>query len=429
VDVPVIHPSEARGAGRGRFPAPPERLDRESIELSLLLEGIYRQYGFDFREYAPASLKRRVWRRVHAERLTTIAGLLEQVLHDPEVMERLLLDLSINVTSMFRDPTFYAAFREKVAPLLRTYPFTRIWVAGCSTGEEVYSLAILLTEEGLYDRTRIYATDINELVLERARAGVFPLDKMQEYTDNYIRAGGRRSFSEYYLARYEGALFERTLTENVVWAPHNLVQDSAFNTFNVILCRNVMIYFDRPLQNRVHHLFLDSLERLGVLALGHKETIHFTEVQDHYDELDPGERLYRRVRRASGAVTAPSRGRWSRSAPRGAGCTPCGGSSPACRATSQPRSWSRSTARRTRTARRCASSSRRRRRSRCASRATRRPCAPGSPTWPLPTTTCSSTRAIWSSPSTSPSRSPVRRSTCCSSRPPTPTGSAASGSS
>jgi chemotaxis protein methyltransferase CheR len=211
-------------------------------------------------------------------------------------MERLLLDLSINVTSMFRDPTFYGAFRAKVVPLLRTYPFTRIWVAGCSTGEEVYSLAIMLTEEGLYGRSRIYATDINEAVLARAREGVFPLDRMQEYTDNYIRAGGKRSFSEYYLAKYEGALFERTLTENVVWAPHNLVQDRLFNTFNVILCRNVMIYFDRPLQNRVHQLFHDSLERFGILALGHKESMRFTGFEDSYEELDAYEKLYRRIR-------------------------------------------------------------------------------------------------------------------------------------
>jgi chemotaxis protein methyltransferase CheR len=274
----------------------PERVDREVLELELLLEGIYRQYGFDFRQYASASLKRRVWRRVHAEGLHTIAGLIERVLHDSEVMERLLLDLSINVTAMFRDPTFFAAFREKVVPMLRTYPFTRIWVAGCSTGEEVYSLAIMLAEEDLYERTRIYATDINEVVLDRARAGVFPLEKMREYTQNYIRAGGRRSFSEYYLARYEGALFERSLTENVVWAPHNLVQDSSFNTFNVILCRNVMIYFDRPLQNRVHHLFHESLERFGILALGHKESIRFTDVQGNYEELDSHEKLYRRKR-------------------------------------------------------------------------------------------------------------------------------------
>jgi chemotaxis protein methyltransferase CheR len=278
-------------------PSSPEgRLETEALELRLLLEGVYRQYGFDFREYAPASLKRRVWRRVHAEHAGTITGLLERVLHDADVMERLLLDLSINVTSMFRDPTFYAAFREKVVPLLRTYPFTRIWVAGCSTGEEVYSLAILLHEEGVYDRTRIYATDINETVLGRARDGMFPLDKMREYTENYIRAGGKRSFSEYYLAKYESVLFDRALTENVVWAPHNLVQDRSFNTFNAILCRNVMIYFDKDLQARVHQLFYESLERFGILALGHKESIRFTGIEDVYEELDPHEKLYRKVR-------------------------------------------------------------------------------------------------------------------------------------
>jgi chemotaxis protein methyltransferase CheR len=278
-------------------PSSPEgRLETETLELQLLLEGIYRRYGFDFREYAPASLKRRVWRRVQAERAGTIAGLLALVLHDADVMERLLLDLSINVTSMFRDPTFYAAFRTQVVPVLRTYPFTRIWIAGCSTGEEVYSLAILLHEEDVYDRTRIYATDINETVLERAREGVFPLEKMKEYTENYIRAGGKRSFSEYYLAKYEGALFHRTLTENIVWAPHNLVQDRSFNTFNVILCRNVMIYFDRALQTRVHQLFYDSLERFGILALGHKESIRFTGLESAYEELNVHEKLYRKVR-------------------------------------------------------------------------------------------------------------------------------------
>jgi chemotaxis protein methyltransferase CheR len=233
---------------------------------------------------------------VNAEGADTISGLLDRVLHDPAVMERLLLDLSINVTSMFRDPTFYVAFRDKVVPLLRTYPFTRIWIAGCSTGEEVYSLAILLHECELLERTRIYATDINEAVLERAREGVFELERMQEYTDNYIRAGGTRAFSDYYFAKYAGALFDRALTENVVWAPHNLVQDRAFNTFNVILCRNVMIYFDRPLQNRVHALFHESLERFGILGVGHKESIRFTGFEDCYEELDAQEKLYRKVR-------------------------------------------------------------------------------------------------------------------------------------
>ena len=267
----------------------------EQLEVELLLEAIHRRYGFDFREYAKASLKRRLWRRVAAERLTSISGLQERVLHDPACMERLLLDLSINVTSMFRDPTFYLAFREKAVPILRTYPFTRIWVAGCSTGEEVYSLAILLEEEGLAERARIYATDINEAVLEQARLGVFPLEKMQEYTQNYIRAGGARAFSEYYSAAYDGAQFDRSLTRNVVFAQHNLVSDRSFNEFHAIVCRNVMIYFDRSLQDRVHELFHESLALRGVLALGHKETIRFTRFADAYEELDPDERVYRKV--------------------------------------------------------------------------------------------------------------------------------------
>jgi chemotaxis protein methyltransferase CheR len=267
----------------------------EQIELKLLLEGVYRRYGFDFRQYAPASLRRRVLRRMRAEGLETIAALTDKLLHDTPTMERLLLDLSINVTSMFRDPSFYVAFRGKVVPLLRTYPFTRIWVAGCSTGEEVYSLAILLQEEELYERTRIYATDINESVLDQARAGVFPLEKMKEYTQNYQRAGGTRAFSEYYVAAYDGAQFQRPLTENVVFAQHNLVSDRSFNEFQVIVCRNVMIYFDRTLQNRVHELFYESLVHLGVLGLGSKETVHFSPFEERYEELDPGEKLYRKV--------------------------------------------------------------------------------------------------------------------------------------
>jgi chemotaxis protein methyltransferase CheR len=267
----------------------------EQLEIELLLEAVYRRYGFDFREYAQASLKRRLWRRAYAEGVSSISELQARLLHDPQSMERLLLDLSINVTSMFRDPTFYLAFREKVVPLLRTYPFTRIWCAGCSTGEEVYSLAIVLEEEGVYERTRIYATDINESVLATAKAGIFPLDKMKQYTQNYIRGGGRHDFSRYYLAAYEAAQFSKTLTENVVFAQHNLAMDRAFNQFNVIVCRNVMIYFDKPLQDRVHSLFYESLERFGVLALGHKETLAFTPLADRYEELDPAERIYRKT--------------------------------------------------------------------------------------------------------------------------------------
>jgi chemotaxis protein methyltransferase CheR len=272
------------------------QLDLERIELQLLLEGVYRHYGYDFREYAPASLRRRVGRRVREEQLPSITALTERVLHDPACMARLLGDLSINVTAMFRDPDFYVAFTEHVVPQLRTYPFTRIWVAGCSTGEEVYSLAILLAEHDLYDRTRIYATDINHRVLEQAREGVYPLDRMQEYTENYIRAGGKRAFSEYYVAAYEGALLDSALRENVVWAQHNLAQEGSFNEFHVILCRNVLIYFDKALQTRVHRLFFESLVRFGTLCLGNKESMRFSPYESCYEEVDAAARMYRRAK-------------------------------------------------------------------------------------------------------------------------------------
>jgi chemotaxis protein methyltransferase CheR len=268
----------------------------ERIEIELLLEAVFRYYGFDFRSYAYASIRRRLWKRVEAERLASISELQSLVLHDREAMERLLLDLSISVTAMFRDPGFYTAFRAAVVPLLRTYPFIRIWHAGCSTGEEVYSIAILLEEEGLLDRARIYATDINAVVLERARAGIFPLNRMQEYTENYIRAGGKRSFSEYYTAKYDGALFSPSLTRHVVFAQHNLVTDRSFSEFNVIFCRNVLIYFDRDLQHRVHALFYDSLAIFGVLALGSKESLRFSQYEACYEKLHPAERLYRKTR-------------------------------------------------------------------------------------------------------------------------------------
>ena len=268
----------------------------ERIEIELLLEGIHRHYGFDFRSYAYASVRRRLWKRIQAEGLRSVSELQARVLHDPDVMERLLLDLSVNVTSMFRDPHFYLAFRTEVLPLLRTYPFIRIWHAGCSTGEEVYSMAIMLEEEGLYDRARLYATDINDVVLQQARSGIFPLDRMQEYTENYLKAGGKRSFSEYYTAKYGGALFSSALMRNVVFAQHNLVTDRSFAEFNVIFCRNVLIYFDKTLQQRVHGLFYESLVNFGILALGAKESLRFSKYEDCYERLDPSEKIYRKVR-------------------------------------------------------------------------------------------------------------------------------------
>ncbi|HEX7706632.1 MAG TPA: protein-glutamate O-methyltransferase CheR [Thermoanaerobaculia bacterium] len=270
--------------------------DLEQLEITLLTEGIFRHYGFDFRDYSLPSLRRRIWKRVYAEGLTTISGLQEKILHDSASMERLLLDLSINTTAMFRDPGFYLAFRQKVVPLLRTYPFVRIWHAGCSTGEEVYSMAILLREEGIYDRCRIYATDINEAVLQKAKAGIFPLSTMQENTSNYIAAGGTGTFSDYYTAKYDYAIFRPDLRENVVFAQHNLVTDSSFNLFNVIFCRNVLIYFNNTLQDRVQQLFLQSMEMFGILGLGKKESLRYTSVADYYDEIDAEEKLYRRFR-------------------------------------------------------------------------------------------------------------------------------------
>ena len=269
--------------------------DLEQLEVQLLLEGIFKQYGFDFRSYAYASVRRRLWKRIEAEGLATISGLQERVLHEPAMMERLLLDLSINVTAMFRDPGFYRVFREQVVPMLRTYPFIRLWHAGCATGEEVYSMAMLLEEESLYERSRIYATDINEVVLQKAKAGIFPIDRMQEYTENYIAAGGKRAFSDYYVAKYGGALFSPGLTRNVVFSQHNLVTDSSFSEFNAILCRNVLIYFDKSLQARVHELFYNSLAMFGVLALGSRESLRFSPYEDCYEQINGPEKIYRKV--------------------------------------------------------------------------------------------------------------------------------------
>ncbi|MEK8130933.1 protein-glutamate O-methyltransferase CheR [Paenibacillus filicis] len=268
--------------------------EREKIEIYLLLEGLYRMYGYDFRNYAFASVRRRIWHRIYAEKLPTVSALQERVLHDRACMERLLGDLVIHVTEMFRDPTLFAAFRERVVPLLRQLPSIRIWHAGCSTGEEVYSTAILMIEEGLYDKVRVYATDINEEVLQVAERGAYPLKKMQDYTKNYMLAGGKDAFSRYYSAEGELATFHPLLREKIVFAQHNLVTDRSFNEFHVIFCRNVLIYFDNTLQNQVHDLFYESLSDSGILVLGHKESIAFTGRADGYEAVDLQEKIYRK---------------------------------------------------------------------------------------------------------------------------------------
>lgn len=269
--------------------------ERENIEIDLLLEGVHRLYGYDFRNYARASLTRRIWHHVHAEKLASVSALQERVLHDRSCFERLVQNLSIPVTEMFRDPQLFRMFREKVVPLLRTYPYIRIWHAGCSTGEEVYSMAILLHEEGLLDKARIYATDMNDRSLQQAREGVFGIERMQLYTKNYLEAGGTRSFSEYYTARYQSVIFQPFLRKHIIFAEHNLATDRSFNEFNVILCRNVMIYFDDKLRERVHGLFHESLSRFGILVLGSKESMQFTGYSDSYEPLDRIEKVYRKI--------------------------------------------------------------------------------------------------------------------------------------
>jgi chemotaxis protein methyltransferase CheR len=267
----------------------------EELEIDLLLEGLFRQYGFDFREYARSSLRRRIRAAVTAEALTTVSSLQDRMLHDPACLERLLLALSVQVSAMFRDPRFFLTFRRQAVPFLRTYPFIRIWQAGCSTGEEVYSLAILLQEEGLYDRCRIYATDMNESVLQRAREGIYSLELMQRYTANYLASGGTAEFSSYYTAAYEHVIFRPSLRERVVFSQHNLASDGPFNEFNVILCRNVMIYFNNSLQDRVHRLFYQSLARLGVLGLGQRESLRFSPHEASYEMVDAAQCLFRKV--------------------------------------------------------------------------------------------------------------------------------------
>ncbi|WP_410510607.1 CheR family methyltransferase [Nodosilinea sp. E11] len=266
----------------------------EDIDVHLLIEGLYRRYGYDFRNYAQASLKRRIHNFLKTERVASIAELQAAVLRDRACAERLLMGLTVNTTAMFRDPSFYVAFRQQVVPLLRTYPFFRIWHAGCSTGQEVYSMAILLHEEGLYPRCRIYATDANDKVLQTARQGIYPYKQMQDYTQLYLKAGGRRAFSEYYTASYDHAIFRPALRERIVFGEHNLVTDGSFNEFNVIICRNVLIYFNQTLQNQVHDLFYNSLCKFGILGLGRQETIRFTKYETAYDDLVKSEKLYRR---------------------------------------------------------------------------------------------------------------------------------------
>ena len=268
--------------------------DIEKIELELFLEAIYQRYGYDFRHYARASARRRARHILTKSGRKSLSDLIPLLLHDEEFAQKAVHDFSITVTEMFRDPDFYRAVRQTVTPYLQTYPFIKIWVAGCATGEEVYSLAILLKEEGIYDRVTIFATDFNEIALKKAAEGIYPLKDVQQYTGNYQKSGGVRSFSDYYHAEYNSAIMNASLKTNITFANHNLVTDSVFSEVQVVFCRNVLIYFDRTLQNWALNTLANSLSRGGFLCLGTKETLEFSSVFDQFKAVVFEQRIYQK---------------------------------------------------------------------------------------------------------------------------------------
>lgn len=272
--------------------------ENERLEIRLLLEAIFLKYGYDFRNYAPAHTKRRLEHRRELEGMANYAEMQHRLLYDEAFFNQLLLDLSINVTEMFRDPWFYEKVRDLVIPHLQTYPYLKIWHAGCSAGQEVYSMSILLEEEGLKDRVQIYATDFNELILQKAKAGIYPMDVVRDYTANYQKSGGKRSFSDYYTADYDHVVMKKGLKDPLLFSSHNLVTDGTFGEMNMICCRNVLIYFNRELQDRVLQLFYDSLCPGGFLCLGSKENINFSCVADKFEVVADREKIYRKKRLA-----------------------------------------------------------------------------------------------------------------------------------
>ncbi len=266
----------------------------EDLEIQLLLEALYQRYHYDFRHYARASIKRRLTQARTQLGFPSVSAMQDRVLHDPSMLPRLLGFLTVQVSEMFRDPSYFRALRENVLPHLRTYPSLKVWIAGCSTGEEVYSLAILFREEGLYDRTIFYATDINPDALAAAEAGVYALDRIRKFTENHQKSGGKSSLSDYYTAAYGRAAFDKSLRNRVVFSDHSLVTDAVFAEMHLISCRNVMIYFDRPLQDRAIGLFRESLTRKGFLGLGSKESLRFSAHAAAFSEFAAAEKIYQR---------------------------------------------------------------------------------------------------------------------------------------
>ncbi len=271
-----------------------KKVEIENLEAELLIEAIFKRYGYDFRHYSRASFKRRINNFLSKTSFNKPTEIIPQLLYDRTLLESLIYNLSITVTEMYRDPFVYKAIRDKVVDILKTYPFVKVWHAGCATGEEVYSMAILLKEEGLYDCAQIYATDFNDEALEKSKKGIYPVESVKEYTVNYQKSGGKESFSKYYHSKYDSVIVNQDLKKNIVFANHNLVSDSVFGEIHFIMCRNVLIYFDQTLQNRVLKLFYDSLVNQGILCLGTKESIQFSDFQEHFKAVNKKARIYQK---------------------------------------------------------------------------------------------------------------------------------------
>lgn len=271
-----------------------QNLQNDEIELAVLMEAVFLKYGYDFRNYSEAHLRRRIKNVLNKLDLPNIAALQHEILYHKPSFELLLTELSINVTEMFRDPSFYRVLREDVVPVLKTYPFVKIWHAGCSSGEEVYSMAILLKEEGLHERSQIYATDFNAQILKKAKQAIFSIELIKEYTANYIAAGGKGDFADYYTAAYESIILDKEIRERIVFSDHNLATDSVFGEMHMVVCRNVMIYFNRELQDRVVKLFADSLCYRGILCLGSKESLTFNAHGNLFEPLNEKEKIYKK---------------------------------------------------------------------------------------------------------------------------------------
>ena len=264
-------------------------------DIEMLLGDVISLYGYDFTEYSKASIRRRIQRLFTIDKFPAFAEFRYRIKNDPDYFSRFVEEITVNVTEMFRDPSFYKALREEVLPVLATHPFIRIWHAGCSTGEEVYSMAILLQEANLLHKSLLYATDINPSVLEKLRSGIFPLSQMKQYSENYILSGGKDEFSKYYTAKYDRAKFDENLSKGMIVSTHNLVSDRSFNEFQLVICRNVLIYFDKELKDKALGLFDESLEKLGFLALGSKENLKFSPIAHKYRQLPERQKIWRKI--------------------------------------------------------------------------------------------------------------------------------------